>query len=147
MRGLARAAGFVALVVSTLTACSSNCEREDEVAKRYTAGITSPDRTFYETNAWSASFLNFPAGRRIALVHGLRERPIELRSYLAFESHPLPENGDGFVAESAGNQVLIEGVDDETVRVRNDTCQHFYLRLVASTDTSPDGSAGAAGAP
>ena len=90
--------------------------------------------------------MDFPAGRRLALVHGLRETPIELRSYLGFKEHPFPESGEGFVAESAGNQVLIEDVNDEFIRVRNDTCEHFYLRIVASTFPD-DGAAGAGGSP
>jgi hypothetical protein len=138
----------VALLVPCLTACGSSCPRESEdTARRYEKGTTSPDATFYETNAWDMPFVDFPAGRRWALVHGLRETPIEIKSYLAFKSKPLPEGGKGFAAESAGNQVLIEGVDEESVRVRNDTCEHFYLRLVASAVPSQDGSGGAGGSP
>jgi len=136
-----------ALLAPSVLACTQSCPRESEESpKRYTDGITSSDRTVYETNDWKGSFVNFPAGRRLALVHGLRETPIEIRSYLAFEEHPFPENGEGFVAESAGNQVLIEDVNDEFVRVRNDTCEHFYLRIVASTFPVDDGAAGAGGA-
>jgi hypothetical protein len=143
-----------ALVLSAfpgLLACGSSCPREaEDTAKRFTGGTTSPDREHYETNAWDEPFVDFPAGRRWALVHGLRTTPIDLKSYVAFKSKPLPENGKGFVAESAGNQVLIEGVDEETIRVRNDTCEHFYLRLVASTVPStdvPEGTGGAGGSP
>ena len=147
MTGPRGTASVFALLLPWLVACSSSCPREtDENARSYTGGTTSPDGTFYETNAWDASFVDFPAGRRLALVHGLRETPIELRSYLAFKARALPKDGNGFVAESAGNQVLIEGVDDEVVRVRNDTCEHFYLRLVASTQPA-DGAGGAASSP
>jgi hypothetical protein len=144
---LARSLACFALLLPNLLACTENCPREsEETPKRYTAGNTSLDRTFYETNAWKSAFVDFPAGRRLALVHGLLDVPIELRSYLAFEAHPFPSNGKGFVAESAGNQVLIEDVNDEFVRVRNDTCEHFYLRLVASTVPTDDGAGGAGGA-
>ena len=95
-----------ALFVPSLLGCTQSCPREaEDTPKRYTDGNTSADRTVYETNDWKESFVDFPAGRRLALVHGLRETPIELRSYLAFKKHPFPENGEGFVAESAGNQV------------------------------------------
>jgi hypothetical protein len=138
----------VALLASCLAACGSSCPRESEdTARRYEKGRTSSDRAFYETNAWDEYFVDFPAGRRWALVHGLSETPIELRSYLAFKKDPLPKGGKGFVAESAGNQVLIEGVDEDSIRVRNDTCEHFWLRLVASTVPSQDGSGGAGGSP
>jgi len=146
--GRARTASVLALLLPCLIACSSSCPREtDENARRYTGGTTSPDATFYETNAWDRKFVDFPAGRRLALVHGLRETPIELKSYLAFKAKALPEDGKGFVAESAGNQVLIEGVDEEVVRVRNDTCQDFFLRLVANTLPAADGAGGAGGSP
>ena len=143
-----RAIAFVTLVLGNLAACAQNCPQESEdTPKRYTDGTTSADRTYYETNDWKDAFVNFPAGRRYALVHGLRDTPIELKSYLAFESHPFPSSGKGFVAESAGNQVLIEDVNDEFIRVRNDTCEHFYLRIVASTVApSDEGSGGAGGA-
>ena len=148
-----RAFALVLLAFPALLACGSTCPRESEdTPKRFTGGTTSPDREHYETNAWDEPFVDFPAGRRLALVHGLRETPIDLKIYVAFKKEPLPENGKGFVAESAGNQVLIEGVDAETIRVRNDTCEHFWLRLVASTvpspdGTTPDGGGGAGGSP
>ena len=148
MNGFVRAAAAIAVALLSLAACSSSCPRESEdTARRYENGTTSADRTIYETNAWDASFVDFPAGRRWALVHGLSQTPIELRSYLAFKPNPLPTDGKGFVAESAGNQVLIEGVDETSIRVRNDTCEHFYLRLVATTVPAPDGTGGGGGSP
>ncbi len=144
-----RAFALVALTFPLLLACGSSCPREaEDTPKRFTGGTTSSDRLYYQTNAWDEPFVDFPAGRRWALVHGLKETPIELKSYVAFKAKPLPEDGKGFVAETAGNQVLIEGVDEETIRVRNDTCEHFYLRLMASAVATPDGSApdGTAGA-
>jgi hypothetical protein len=148
MTGPARTLSLLALLFPCLVACTSSCPREtDDSARRYTGGTTSPDRTFYETNAWDGSFVDFPAGRRLALVHGLRETPIDLTSYLAFKARALPKGGKGFVSESAGNQVLIEGVDEEVIRVRNDTCEDFFLRLVASTLPVADGAGGAASSP
>jgi hypothetical protein len=148
MTGRTRTASVLALFLPCLVACTSSCPRETEdAARRYTDGTTSPDGTFYETNAWDGSFVAFPAGRRLALVHGLQQMPIELTSYLAFKSRPLPRGGKGFVAESAGNQVLIEGVDEEVIRVRNDTCEDFFLRLVASTLPAADGAGGVGAAP
>jgi hypothetical protein len=146
MTGALRVALGASLALG-VAACDQSCPREsEETPKRYENGVTSADRTFYETNGWKDAFVNFPAGRRLALVHGLREMPAELRSYLAFEAHPFPKSGEGFVAESAGNQVLIEDVTEEVIRVRNDTCENFYLRLVASTVPPGDGAGGAGGA-
>jgi hypothetical protein len=140
------ATAVAALLFTNLIGCTQTCPRESEDSpRRYTDGTTSAGRTFYETNDWKAPFLDFPAGRRLALVHGLRDVPVELQSYLAFDERPFPSSGEGFVAESAGNQVLIEDVNEEFIRVRNDTCENFFLRLVASTAPPSDGSSGGAG--
>jgi hypothetical protein len=130
-----------------LFGCESTCPRETEkVATPYEAGNTNAHGTLYETNGWDEPFVDFPAGRRLALHHGLVDMPVEIRSYVAFKPDPFPEDETrpGFVAESAGNQVLIERVDDVFIQVRNDTCEHFYLRLVASADSFPttDGAGG-----
>jgi hypothetical protein len=140
------AIAFVA-ILPALTACSSSCPREDEDARPFNGGNTTADRTYYETNAWAEDFIDFPAGRRLSLIHGLAATPIEVRSYLAFDKDALPKDGRGVVAESAGNQVLIQRVNETSVDVRNDTCEHFYLRLVASTAPDPDGGGGAGGSP
>lgn len=126
-----------------LCGCESACPRETEKeATPYDIGNANALGTVYETNGWDEEFVHFPAGRRVALRHGLATVPVEIRSYLAFKACPFPadENEPGFVAESAGNQVLIERVDDEVVRVRNDTCEEFWLRLVASTADATGGT-------
>jgi len=136
----------VLLLAALAVGCSASCPREeDDAAHPYTSGTTSADLTYFETNAWDASFVDFPAGRRWAIRHGLGQLPREITSYLGLKANPLPAHADGFVAESAGNQVLIEGVDAETIRVRNDTCEHFYLRLVATAATPIAENGGAGG--
>ena len=147
MRRLARLRVGTLGTALVLFGCESTCPRETEaVPTPYEAGNTNAAGTLYETNAWDEHFVDFPAGRRLALRHGLGDVPVEIRSYVAFKADPFPEDETkpGFVAESAGNQVLLERVDDEVIRVRNDTCEHFYLRLVASTDsvTATDGAGG-----
>jgi hypothetical protein len=127
--------------------CESTCPRETEkVPTPYDGGNTNSASTVYETNAWDEPFVDFPAGRRVALRHRLGEIPVVIRSYLAFDDNPFPddETKPGFVAESAGNQVLIERVDDEFIRVRNDTCEQFFLRLVATSDPELGAAAGGA---
>ncbi|HEX6274358.1 MAG TPA: hypothetical protein VFZ53_15055, partial [Polyangiaceae bacterium] len=92
----ARRGALGVLLALSLGACDQSCPRESEESpKRYEGGLTSSDRTFYETNGWKDAFVNFPAGRRLALVHGLRDVPVELRSYLAFDAHPFPKSGEG----------------------------------------------------
>ena len=134
------------LLAAFAVGCSASCPREeDDAPHAHTSGTTSADGTYYETNAWNQSFVDFPAGRRWAFRHGLGQLPREITSYLGLKANPLPVNGAGFVSESAGNQVLIEGVDAETIRVRNDTCEHFYLRLVATAATPIAENGGAGG--
>jgi hypothetical protein len=131
-----------------LLGCESTCPRETEkVPTPYDGGNTNSASTVYETNAWDEPFVDFPAGRRVALRHRLGVVPTVYRSYLAFHEYPFPDDEakPGFVSESAGNQVLLERVDDEFIRVRNDTCEHFYLRLVATSDPELGEAAGGAG--
>lgn len=147
MRRLSRLRVCALGAALVLFGCESTCPRETEkVPTPYEAGNTNAAGTLYETNAWDEPFVDFPAGRRVALYHGLADVPVQIRSYVAFKADPFPEDETkpGFVAESAGNQVLIERVDADAIRVRNDTCEHFYLRLVASTDSfaATDGAGG-----
>lgn len=100
--------------------------------------------------------LHFPQGRTYDLVHGLGYTPTDVNIFLSFRER-LTESGDkddktepNNVAQSAGNQAVIELWNDEVIRVRNDTCAEFYLRAVVVGD--PDLAAqsalgGAAGAP
>lgn len=141
-----KACAFGAALV--LFGCESTCPRETEPEPTlYEGGYTNAEGTLYETNRWDEAFVDFPAGRRLALRHGLGTVPAAFRSYVAFKARPFPEDETkpGFAAESAGNQVLLERIDDEFIRVRNDTCEHFYLRLVASAD--PEEQSGAGGSP
>lgn len=141
-----------------LLGCDTSCDKENEAEPRlYEGGVRSPTCTSYQTNAFDQEYLDFPAGRRWAIRHGLgdlREKVWQVKSYVAFVEAGLPEGKVGNTAESAGNQVIIQSVDDEFVVVRNDTCEHFWLRLVVEVDVpDPDclnpgqGAGGAGGAP
>jgi len=123
-------------VADGLLGCDAGCDKENEDAARdYTGGTISASCTRYETGGFDDDYLIFPAGRRWRIRHGLGQTPSLVQSYLGFVKHPLPDAGNGNTAESAGNQVIIEDMDDEFVQVRNDTCEEFWLRLVVETDT------------
>jgi hypothetical protein len=110
------------------TACGTTCDRGDVNEQiRFEGGNVNPSGTVYETSGWDGPLLHFPTGRRYELVHHLRSLPEFVNTYVAFEERP--EN----LSESAGNQVVIERVDDVAVVVRNDTCAEFFLRVVAGT--------------
>ncbi len=115
-----------------LLGCDLGCDKEssDDPPVPYTGGRVNAERTVYETNDWNADYVKFPAGRQILIEHGLEGTP-QVFTWLAFDNPPLAVGREGNTAESAGNQVIIQRVDSEVVQVRNDTCQDFYLRLVA----------------
>jgi len=141
-------------VADGLIGCDTGCDKEDGAAQRYAGGETSPTCTSYQTGGFNDPYLAIPPGRRWDIEHGLRQEPRLIQSYLAFSERPLAN--DQNTAESAGNQLVIEEVTDEFVRVRNDTCEDFWLRLVLEVDVPaaecletsqplPAGGAGGAG--
>jgi hypothetical protein len=116
-----------------LLGCDLGCDKEDDLPVPFAGGRQNLDRTFYETNDWNEPYVKFSAGRRLAIQHGLGTEP-EIFTWLAFDEEPFErdrEDEDGSTAESAGNMVIIQRVTDQIVQVRNDTCQDFWLRLVA----------------
>ncbi len=110
-----------------LLGCDLGCDKvnSDEPVP-YTKGRIEDG--IYITNGWLEPFVEFKAGATISIQHGLGREP-EVFTWLSFFEEPFEEGKDA--AESAGNQVLIKQVDSKIIRVRNDTCQKFYLRLVA----------------
>jgi len=100
--------------------------------------------------------LHFPQGRTYDLMHGLGTVPVSVDVFLSFRDR-LTSTGSkddktqpNNVAESAGNQAVIEVWDEERIRVRNDTCAEFYLRAVVIADpdlASMASIGGGAGAP
>ena len=121
----------------------------------YRGGSANESRTIYQSGEVDEEMLHFPQGRIYDFEHGLGARPVSVDIFLSF-SEQLTESGDtdnktrpNNVAPSAGNQAVIELWDEEIIRVRNDTCAEFYLRIVATAD--PDdveenlGASGAAG--
>ena len=136
---------LIPLSLLTLSTACTVCNPGGQEPQRFTAGRLSADGTTYETAGVYEPMLAFPSGRRYDIVHGLGQVPATVNSYVSFSPQLDPESEDegslslNNIAESAGNQVVIERWDDEIVRIRNDTCiQEFYVRLVL---TAPAGSA------
>lgn len=119
---------------------------------RYEDGEVSADGHMYETTPIDQELLHFPPGRVYDLVHGLGETPISVQGYVSLGSR-LTKDGDPYdperpnnVTETAGNQLVIERWDDEIIRVRNDTCAEWYVRVVAiGGGTAAPANAGGAG--
>jgi hypothetical protein len=98
----------------------------------------------YATSAWdgtpttSASngeLLYFPGGMRYSLVHHLPARPQWVLSYLSFDEHGTLDGGG--LAQAAGNQVVIQGIDDNAIRLANDSCVEYWLRVTAGAGEAP----------
>jgi hypothetical protein len=136
-----------------LLGCDLGCDKEggNKTPTVYTGGRVNADHTFYETNDWNEDFVDFPAGRKLLIEHGLGTEP-EIFTWLSFVPNPFERDvndREGNAAESAGNMVIIQGVNDRVLQVRNDTCQDFHLRLVAISPgefESPSGQGGSDGA-
>ncbi|HSC87506.1 MAG TPA: hypothetical protein VLC09_09565 [Polyangiaceae bacterium] len=147
---LAVCASLAALLAST-TGCSG-CDPTGQQALEYTDGVTSPDRTLYESTLPGEDMLHFPPGRVYELAHGLGTNRIVITPYISFVKRLVP-GGDGsdvfapnHIAPSAGNTAVIEGWDDKHIRIRNDTCAEFYLLVTATTSAAYAGGGGAGGA-
>lgn len=128
---------LLALGLVGSTGCVSECERDGRTPQVYRDGLTSSDGSFYQTAPLDGTYLFFPPGRVYNLEHGLGEVPAEYHVWLAFVPDPLAngERGAG-TSESAGNQAVVELVDDEILQVRNDTCAEFFVRVVARTGSA-----------
>lgn len=107
----------------------------------YEGGSTNPSRTIFQSSDFQAPMLHFPQGRIYRFHHGLGAAPVTVNIFVSFceqlgtcedsDSKISPDN----VALSAGNQSLIEKVDEEMIEIRNDTCENnFYVRVVAIAD-------------
>lgn len=88
----------------------------------------------------------FPPARTITFWHNLGSLP-HYEISLAFSDN-------GSLAPTAGNQALIECMDDHVFQVKNDTCSDFYIWVTLSASGLPettkcqvDADAGVAGAP
>lgn len=107
--------------------CSPPCETSDTDAVRFEGGTTQSG--IYESSPWAGPYLHFPGGRRYQLEHRLSTTPLVVVSYVSYSKYPFANSN---TSENAGNQGVIELVDDEIIQIRNDTCAEFYLRVVAS---------------
>jgi hypothetical protein len=140
MLGASRHSALLAGVLLALfgaAGCGPTCDTSGQAPIRYTGGITRG--TFYMTTDWEGPWLYFPPGRTYDLVHGLKN-VATTEAFVAFSATPLPTNHDedGNMSESPGNQTVFEQVNDDFIRVRNDTCSDFYLLVTAQGMAASD---------
>lgn len=127
---------LAALVSLGATGCGT-CDTGGQQPIEYNGGNSNAADGFYETSLPFGEYLHFPAGRRFDLMHRLDAAPDDVSAFLSFERVPGEGSSDdntGNFAPAAGNQFVIECIDEERVRVRNDTCAESYLRVVLVAD-------------
>lgn len=127
---LAFASALWLVIASAPTAGCSNCSTGGQEPIEYSQGDTTG--TSYETSPPDGVWLDFPAGRRFRLAHGLGTDRLSVHGYLSFSERPFSgtDAGSGNASEASGNALVIEAENDRYVQVRNDSCAEYYLRVV-----------------
>lgn len=119
---------IVLLVLGACSSVTSGCP-DEQPARTLDSGATDSQSLFYESAPWTGPLDSFPARSELIFQHRLGLTPQIVMTYLSFSKNGT---ADTDVAENAGNQGLIECVDSEIIRIRNDTCEGgFYIRVVA----------------
>jgi hypothetical protein len=128
------AAALGLCLVSTLGAtsmgcASQNCDTspENNPPAEFRGGILYEDDQVYETSTPSGLHLNFGAGARYRIYHGLSGRPAVVQIWVSFSSTGVTGGNE---AMPAGNMAEVVGMTDEYVEVRNDSCGEYWLRVV-----------------
>lgn len=120
-------------VLMFVQGCGASCGIEREFENTTYEGGTT-DGGIYTSSEWNGPWAHFPAGRTIDFKHALGVMPQFVSTYVSFKEAGI--RGDDSASENAGNQGLIRCVDTQTIRIYNDTCAEFYIRVVAiSTQT------------
>jgi hypothetical protein len=145
------------LLLAISTGCSDlrNCADDDPnvipvplAVKEMRGGVSDPVALTYES-APDNDLDAFKAKKKYRFFHELGVTPLIVKVYLSFDQTGTgtgkTENGVGSIAESAGNQALIDCKDAHVIEVRNDTCQDFYIQVVAAEAALTQNGAGGAG--
>lgn len=131
------------LFVAQSSGCKTSCsDPEGDTPEEIQSGVTDATRSVYESAPWNGQWLEFRPNKRYVFVHRLRGIPSVIQAWVGFHSAPLRD--DHNVSEAAGNEAIVEYVNAEHFQIRNDTCETFYLRAVAS-DPIEDSDVGGAG--
>jgi hypothetical protein len=104
--------------------CNSNPEENPPVT--YSDGTA--DGGIYMSSPWDRDLLYFPGGMVIRLEHKLGKAPRSWQAYLAFDEDGVQQ---GSVAQAAGNQVELVGLDDQAITVKNGSCADYWLLVTA----------------
>jgi hypothetical protein len=120
----------------TLTPSTCDPSAANNPTVGYAGGQTADG--VYMSSPWDGELLDFPGGAHYALEHRLGGTPAWVMSYLSFDEFGTRSGGS--LAQAAGNQVLILGVDDETITVANDSCVAYWLLVTAGVGVADGGA-------
>ncbi len=123
--------GILIIWALALGGCSEigpeTCRRpETEIPKAFSGG--SVEGGVYMSSAWDGELLHFPGGAYYRIEHQLGELPRWWMFYLSFEQDGV---ASASLAQAAGNQVEVKGIDDEAITVINGSCAEYFLLAVA----------------
>lgn len=126
--------------------CTTTCsDPETGGPEEVRGGTTDATRSVYESAPWRGKYREFRPQKQYRFIHGLRGTPAVVQAWVGFSEQPLP-NDMGNISEAAGNSAIVESVTAEHVQIRNDTCETFYLRVVASNPIEDVNAGGASSA-
>ncbi len=139
-------------VPASLALASAGCAGSDCASDAATWGSCSEGERI-DVNTWESGpltgkpWLDFHGERTWVLDPtpwmGARE-PVGFQAYLSLDPTPVTDGGSGF-AEPAGNLAILTPVQQSDgswkVKVLNDTCAQYYLRVVL-TYAAPSGDGG-----
>jgi hypothetical protein len=122
-----------AACVGCETVQSATCDPSAAANPEQTVLGPKPVNGVYMSSSWDGELLNFQGGTHYALKHGLGCQPTWVQTYLSFDQYGTADQGSGpgSIAQSAGNQVVILGVDCTYIHVANDSCVDYWLLAVA----------------
>jgi hypothetical protein len=112
--------------------CDRSPENNPEIV--YQDGVTQG--TAYDSATAAGELLQFDGGARFALRHGLGAKPAWVEVWLSFDRFGTSADG-GKVAQAAGNQAVITGIDGDAIHITNDSCVPYYLEVHAGLGAHP----------
>jgi hypothetical protein len=126
----------IVLLLGSGIACGSldNCpEGQDTLEVR--GGKTDTALNTYDSAPGNRPLAEFPAKTTLRFEHGLGTTPLPPQVFLSFRAEGTA--GDSSLSPASGNSALITCLDARVIELKNDTCEHFFVRLI-TTGVDPD---------
>jgi hypothetical protein len=160
---VARLKRAAVIVAGALAACTAGCETlgphscDTSLGANpyvsYTQGSVAAG--VYMSSPWNGPLLLFDGGTHYKLYHGLGATPRWWVSYLSFDESGTGDGGDPIggggaggsgaspqgLAQAAGNEAVVLGVDACTIEIENDSCVSSWLLVTAGGAAPVDGGA------